>query len=350
MPASVIAPDTFDDEWFGQLSDREMLVWIGVFGRLRDDQGRFVENAALARARLFPYRDVPVSDIQDALDRFVRDGRLHRYTCGKVTVLQIVNWWRHQHMRWAAPSAIQAPEGWIDRVRTRQNGTYHTVNWDSCGGFVQDPHTNGSYERSHEASYGPFVLAHEPEPEPEPEPVLNPLADASAPADADDDVGTAESAHFLTRTADYYTADFAEWWTAYGRIGSKADAERLYRFWRAKGAEAADLLAAARVYRAHCECTDCKMQHARTFLAKPPKGGRARWYEWAAGEEHGAMDVRATERLADVFDTAAEAFGLNGGRDDNGSRRQLTGGPTRASQRRAHAGGGVPAGELEAGE
>jgi len=164
---------------------------------------------------------------------------------------------------------------------------------------------------------------------------LNPLATADALADADDDV---------------IDVDFEEWWGTYGRVGSKADAARLYGFWRAKGAEAADLLAAARVYRAHCECTDCKMQHARTFLAKPPKGGRARWYEWAEGEEHGAMDVRATERLAEVFDTAAHAFGLSGGRDDNGSRRQLTGGPTRAPQRRAHAGGGVPARELAAGE
>ncbi len=164
---------------------------------------------------------------------------------------------------------------------------------------------------------------------------LNPLATADALADADDDV---------------IDVDFEEWWGTYGRVGSKADAARLYGFWRAKGAEAADLLAAARVYRAHCECTDCKMQHARTFLAKPPKGGRARWYEWAEGEEHGAMDVRATERLAEVFDTAAHAFGLSGGRDDNGSRRQLTGGPTRAPQRRAHVGGGVPARELAAGE
>lgn len=348
MPASVIAPDTFDDEWFGQLSDREMLVWIGVFGRLRDDQGRFVENAALARARLFPYRDVPVSDIQDALDRFVRDGRLHRYTCGKVTVLQIVNWWRHQHMRWAAPSAIQAPEGWIDRVRTRQNGTYHTVNWDSCGGFVQDPHTNGSYERSHEASYGPFVLAHEPEPEPEP--VLNPSADASAPADADDDVGTAESAHFLTRTADYYTADFAEWWTAYGRIGSKADAERLYRFWRGKGAERADLLTAARVYRDHCAATDCKMQHARTFLAKPTKGARARWYEWAEGEDHGSMDVRDDTTLHDVLSAGAEAFGLKGGNGNgNGAGTLERGGPARAAAGGPDARRGVATRELEAG-
>ncbi len=145
--------------------------------------------------------------------------------------------------------------------------------------------------------------------------------------------------------------DFTEWWAEYGRIGSKADAERLYRFWRDKGAERADLLTAARIYRDHCTATDCKMQHARTFLAKPPKGARARWYEWAEGEQHGSMDARGDRRLMDVMTTAAEAFGLNGGNDNgNGGRKALGGGPTRAAEGRSDVGGGMAARELGAGE
>jgi len=111
--------------------------------------------------------------------------------------------------------------------------------------------------------------------------------------------------------------DFQQWWTVYGRIGSKADAERLYRFWRGKGAEHADLLAAAQHYRDHCTRTDCRMQHARTFLAKPQKGARARWYEWAEGEEHGSMDVGEDDELASVLRAGALMYGGNG--NDNGS-------------------------------
>ena len=146
MSASVIDPSTFDDEWFGLLSDREMLIWIGVFSRLRDDQGRFIENAALARARLFPYRDVPVKDVQDAFDRFVLEGRLHRYTAGKHRILQISTWWEHQKPHWAAESKLPSPEGWTDRIKTRQSGSYVSTNWESRGGFARDLRANTSCE------------------------------------------------------------------------------------------------------------------------------------------------------------------------------------------------------------
>ena len=143
---------------------------------------------------------------------------------------------------------------------------------------------------------------------------------------------------------------FEEWWAEYGRIGSKADAERLYRFWRGKGAERADLLTAARVYRDHCAATDCKMQHARTFLAKPAKGARARWYEWADGEAHGSMDVRDDTTLHDVLSAGAEAFGLKGGNGNgNGAGTLERGGPARAAVGGPDARRGVATRELEAG-
>lgn len=176
MTASVVSPTLFDDEWFGQLSDREMIVWIGIFGRLRDDQGRFIENAALARARLFPYRDVPVRDVQMAFDRFVGDNRLYRYqTADGKQVLQIVNWWIHQRPQWASPSKLPPPEGWTDRVRYRRNGSYEAVNWDSPGGFTRDDQPNPSAEPLSRTlqvnpSGEPFSYAREPEPEPDKSP------------------------------------------------------------------------------------------------------------------------------------------------------------------------------------
>jgi len=167
---------------------------------------------------------------------------------------------------------------------------------------------------------------------------LRAFADADATAGADDPV-----------VADADNS-FEEWWAEYGRIGSKADAERLYRFWRKKGAERADLLTAARVYRDHCAATDCKMQHARTFLAKPAKGARARWYEWAEGEDHGSMDVRDDTTLHDVLSAGAEAFGLKGGNGNgNGAGTLERGGPARAAVGGPDARRGVATRELEAG-
>jgi hypothetical protein len=99
--------------------------------------------------------------------------------------------------------------------------------------------------------------------------------------------------------------DFEFWWVEYGKVGSKADARKLYGWWRERGATRDDLFVAARGYRSHCEATDCKMKHARTFLAKDLN----RWKEWAEGEEHGTMDVSGTRRLSDVIEAGIDIFG-----------------------------------------
>lgn len=75
--------------------------------------------------------------------------------------------------------------------------------------------------------------------------------------------------------------DFASWWEAYGKLGSRADAELLYVHWRERGATPQDLLAAATNYRAHCAQQDSIMLHGRTFLAKKPN----RWQEWVTPED-----------------------------------------------------------------
>ena len=139
-------------------------------------------------------------------------------------------------------------------------------------------------------------------------------------------------------------AAFDEWWTAYGKVGSKAEALSLYRWWRTTGkASADDLLAAAVNYRAHCSATDCKMQHGRTFLAKKPN----RWDEWARGEEHGGMDAGATTHLIDVLAAGAKAFGLTG--DDNGNGHRSHELDSRTPTGNPPSGGGLPAGELACG-
>jgi len=147
---------------------------------------------------------------------------------------------------------------------------------------------------------------------------LNPLASASALTDEEkvDRINYACSP-ISVRLVDAdllpdsdTTNDFAEWWSAYGKVGSKADALTLYRYWRQHGATADDLLMAAVAYRQHCEATACKLQHARTFLARKP----CRWREWADGEEHGSMDVVGDARLQDVIAAGMEWMeGSDGG-------------------------------------
>lgn len=120
--------------------------------------------------------------------------------------------------------------------------------------------------------------------------------------------------------------DFEFWWVEYGKVGSKADAFKLYSWWRERGVARDELFLAAHAYRSHCEATDCKMKHARTFLAKDPN----RWKEWAEGEEHGGMDVRGTRRLTDVLEAGSEWLGGNGGQLDGGTRTEIGEAPRRS--------------------
>jgi len=161
----------------------------------------------------------------------------------------------------------------------------------------------------------------------------------------------------LNSGSPHLAAEFEEWWSEYGRVGDKARAGDLYRWWRTAGqALADDLLTAAVRYRQHCAATTCMMKHAATFLAKPGKGRSPIWPEWAAGEVHGPMDVGAASHLSDVLEAGARAFGLTTGGDNgnglhacghDGRRTFEQGRSTGAVGGRADARRSLPPGELE---
>ncbi len=88
------------------------------------------------------------------------------------------------------------------------------------------------------------------------------------------------------------TPDFLDWWTAWGKRGSRADAALCYAFWIARGASPADLLTAARNYLADCRRCERKQKDGATFLAKKPN----RWEEWL---ERGDVDQRQKYRHPD---------------------------------------------------
>ncbi len=77
-----------------------------------------------------------------------------------------------------------------------------------------------------------------------------------------------------------YEAAFETWWTAYGKVGSKADAYMLWQHWRRQGAAEKDLLLAARNFRASDPRFPEFQKEGRTFLARKPN----RWLEWVNPE------------------------------------------------------------------
>ena len=138
--ARLISSDIWADEWFGELGYFEQALWIGLFSKCADDQGRFLDNALLVRASVFPYKDVVADDIEHALAMFEQAGKLHRYEADAKQLCQLVNWWDHQHPQWIQPSQFLAPENWGDVVRMMLNKKHVEVNWrdKSHRGFQVD--------------------------------------------------------------------------------------------------------------------------------------------------------------------------------------------------------------------
>lgn len=168
----MISSSTWKDEFVGDLDFFQRCLWIGLFSSCADDQGRLLDNSILIRAELFPYDDIPAVQIEDGLAIFEKQGKILRYSIKNKKYIQILKWWENQNPRWASRSKFPPPEGWMDKVRTRENGKYLVENWGSDGGMNDD--SISSYEDVYKDSHEDTVL-NQQNPVPVPDPVKNPV-------------------------------------------------------------------------------------------------------------------------------------------------------------------------------
>ena len=197
----IIASEIWQDDWYGSLPFFEKLLWIGLFSRCADDQGRLLDNAIVIRSLVFPYDDIPVSEIENSLILYASGRKIIRYESGGKRYIQIVNWWDHQQGQWATPSKHPAPEGWTDKVRSFIKGEYREENWDKKGKSSNQPidvhpdvhvgvHPSkvgtppGQSTWTHhldtppgQSTWTPHVAGHDPVPDPDLNPDLNPERD-----------------------------------------------------------------------------------------------------------------------------------------------------------------------------
>lgn len=129
----MIKSNIWEDEFIGELSVFQRLVWIGLFSSVADDQGRLLDNPVIIRAKLFPYDDISVTEIEEALKAFDDAEKIQRYSVGGKKLIQILRWWENQNPQWAQPSSYPPPAGWLDGIRTRMNNQYFEENWNKKG-------------------------------------------------------------------------------------------------------------------------------------------------------------------------------------------------------------------------
>ena len=139
----MISAGIFEDEFTGQLTLLERLLWIGLITSVADDQGRLFDSTALIRARIFLYDDVDDEQVEAALVKLASAEKIIRYKTEGKKLIQIVKWWIYQTPSWASPSKYPAPDNWTDRAKYHAPGNkVVTSNWDKDGGLHSQLHTH----------------------------------------------------------------------------------------------------------------------------------------------------------------------------------------------------------------
>lgn len=139
----MIASNIFEDDFIGGLSWFERLLWIGIFGAVADDQGRFLDAPALVRSKVFLF-DAKVTDdmIEQALCKLARGQKIIQYEAGGKRLVQIMKWWIYQTPSWASPSKYPPPSGWVDRIKYHSAGNkIIMLHWDDLGGLHSQLHS-----------------------------------------------------------------------------------------------------------------------------------------------------------------------------------------------------------------
>ncbi len=133
----MIEPAIWQSESMGRLTIRQRLMFIGMFSNA-DDQGRLRASAPVIRSTIFPYDDITLADIEIDMLQIESVSCIMLYEVNGSRFAQVINWWKYQKHQWAYPSLIPKPDGWMDRLRYRQQNKVITENWKPEE-FTQEP-------------------------------------------------------------------------------------------------------------------------------------------------------------------------------------------------------------------
>lgn len=125
----IISSDIYQDEWFSDLTLLERFIWIGLFTSCADSQGRALDKAVHIRTCIFPYEDMPLESIGQAIIKFADAQKILRYEVKGTKYLQILRWWTYQCPKFAGESKHPAPSGWQDHVNTTVGKVSIKRNW-----------------------------------------------------------------------------------------------------------------------------------------------------------------------------------------------------------------------------
>ena len=116
---------------YNSISTSERVASLGIKGALLftwlithcDCQGRMPGKPKVIKQQVVPFiEDITAPDIQEALSLMHNQKLIIRYVDRKERpLIQIVDWWDWQNLKYKSPSHYDPPEGWEDRVTQRDD-------------------------------------------------------------------------------------------------------------------------------------------------------------------------------------------------------------------------------------
>ena len=95
----MIDPTIWQDEGFGKLSPMARVLFIGLFSNA-DDDGYLRGSSSILRAMIFPYDDIPLSDVGRVTDEVVKTIKnVHLYCVGDNQYIHLSKWEDYQTQR-----------------------------------------------------------------------------------------------------------------------------------------------------------------------------------------------------------------------------------------------------------
>lgn len=117
----MIAPNIWEDPWFGKLTETEQILFIGIISNC-DDDGRVLGDATFLRNRIFVYKDIPVKDIENSLIKFSNtNNNFLLYEINNCKYIALKRWERYQKPDHATPSILPEPPNQIHSGNDSRN-------------------------------------------------------------------------------------------------------------------------------------------------------------------------------------------------------------------------------------
>lgn len=141
----MIDPNFWQSEDVSKLSLTQRLLLIGLFSNA-DDEGKLRGKPAFVRSIIFPYDDISIADVEEALNQIESIGTIIQYEVSGSQYIKLINWEKFQRVDKPQPSLIPDPveekEQESNKNKAKNSSKNESMNESKNDSDDQNEHTS----------------------------------------------------------------------------------------------------------------------------------------------------------------------------------------------------------------